>query len=231
MKIERTLIWFKNGNELIADLTEKYFGISLLLNRLLNESYNGKKIKFINLDFATNKTYEINKNLPKLETYYYGGHLRFYGLIDLDLFESLSETERCKYVWDHAYDYLCKISKSTNNFQLLEASKLAYSKGIELELNPDYKVITSKFNLSGIQITASIWIIFKADGVYSKLTFEKEGRIVFEQILDKTKNGVEFFLDMYRSIDLENNYIVVRGRKDVESLPFRISLEELIDEI
>ena len=77
MNIERTLFWFKDGDELLISINEDFFGLATLLNRLLNEKYNGKKIKFINLDFATDKTYDLHTNLPKEHPYYFGGHLRY----------------------------------------------------------------------------------------------------------------------------------------------------------
>jgi hypothetical protein len=47
MNIERTLFWFTDGDELLNNFNEDFFGLGTLLNRLLNEKYNGKKIKFI----------------------------------------------------------------------------------------------------------------------------------------------------------------------------------------
>lgn len=64
MNIERTLFWFKDGDEVLKTLNEDFFGLGTLLNRLLNEKYEGKKIKFINLDFCTNRTYELHPSLP-----------------------------------------------------------------------------------------------------------------------------------------------------------------------
>lgn len=92
MNIERTLFLFQDGDERVNNLSDDYFGLGNLLNRLLNEVYDGKKIKFINLYFHTNKTYALYPVIPKEESYYYGGHLKYYGVFDKEQFEKLSKT-------------------------------------------------------------------------------------------------------------------------------------------
>lgn len=52
--------------------------------------------------------------------------------------------------------------------------------------------------------------------------------MVFEKNIDSTKNGVEFFLEMYKAIELKDNTIIIKGRKDVDYLPLKISLEGLV---
>lgn len=228
MNIDRTLFWFKDGDEMLIALNEDFFGLGTLLNRLLNARYDGKKIKFINLDFATNKTYELHPNLPKETAYYYGGHLSYYGLFNKEQFSSLNWTERQKCIWDKAHQYLCKSAQSIKNKKLLEAAEYAYEKGIEIDLNPDYRLVETNINVSGQQLKASVWVIFKEDGMYSKLTLEKEEEIVFEKDIDKTKKGVEFFLEMYKGIELDNGNIVIKGRRDVDYLPLKIPLDKAI---
>ena len=228
MNIDRTLFWFKDGDEMLIALNEDFLGLAALLNRLLNDRYDGKKIKFINLDFATDKTYELHPNLPKEDAYYYGGHLRYYGVFNKEQFSSLSWTEQQKYVWDKAYQYLCKSAQSIKNKKLLEAAEYAYEKGIEINLNPDYRMVETNINVSGQQLKASVWVNFKEDGMYSKLTLEKEEEIVFEREIDRTKKGVEFFLEMYKGIELDNGNIVIKGRKDVDSLPLKIPLNKVV---
>lgn len=209
---------------MLTALNEDFFGLGTLLNRLLNDGYDGKKIKFINLDFASEKTYKLHPNLPKDDAYYYGGHLRYYGVFNKEQFSSLSWTEQQKYVWGKAYQYLCKSAQSIKNKKLLEAAEYAYEKGIEINLNPDYRLVETNINVSGQQLKASVWVNFKEDGMYSKLTLEKEEEIVFEKDIDKTKKGVEFFLEMYKGIELDNGNIVIKGRKDVDYLPLKIPL-------
>lgn len=110
----------------------------------------------------------------------------------------------------------------------MEATEYAYEKGIEINLNPDYRMVETDMNISGQQLKASVWVNFKEDGMYSKLTLEKEEEIVYEMDIDKTLKGIEYFLEMYKGIELVNGNIVIHGRKDVDYLPLKISIDKVI---
>lgn len=227
MNIDRTLFWFKDGDEVLISLNEDFFGLAVLLNRLLNDRYDGVKIKFINLDFSTDKTYELHPRIPKNTPYYYGGHLRYYGVFDINEFIGFGKIEQGRFVWEKAYNYLIESAKVIENNKLLEAAGYAYSKGLEMDLNTDYRVLDTYLFISGEQLRASIWITFKEDGMYSKFILERSGGVVFEKELDRSKKGVEFFLEMYKAIEVEDNNIVLKGRKDVEYLPLKIPIYEI----
>ncbi len=228
MNIDRTLFWFKDGNEMLISFNEDFFGVATLLNRFLNEKYDGKKIKFINLDFATENTYQLHPNLPKEEPYYFGGHMRYYGLFNLDNFTALNWNDKKEYVWEKAYYYITESAKITKNIQLLDAAEYAYSKGLEINLNPDFRLLEIAINSGAEQLNVSLWIIFKADGMYSQLTVEREGKVLFEKEIDKTKKGVEFFLEIYKAIEFDGKNVVIKGRKEIDYLPLTISLPESI---
>lgn len=176
MKIDRTLFWFKDGDTILLQLNEDFFGIGTLLNRLLNEKYNGKKIKFVNLDFATEETYKRHPILPRGESYCYGGHLRYHGVFDRKEFERLTKAEQTKYLWDNACSYLKKCALDIKNNELFEAVEYAYKKGLEINLNPDYRMVDTRVDYSGQEFRASVWVNFKADGMYSTFTLER-GRL------------------------------------------------------
>lgn len=226
MKITRTLLWFKDGEEVLLQLNERFFGLSTLLNRLLNENYDGKKIKFINIDFSTEKTYKIHPDLPQNDAYYYGGHLRYYGVFDLEKFEELSDIEQNKLAWNKACDYLRLASKLTKNEKLFEACNYAHKKGMELGLNPDYRVIENDINIFGKKLRASVWINFNQEGMTSKFTLEENSNILFEKKIDKAKHGIEFFLEIYKKIEISGNEITIEGHKEIEYLPLKILVDE-----
>lgn len=228
MNIERSMFWFKDGDEQLVSVNEDFFGIAILLNRLLNDIYDGKKIKFINLNFFTNSTYELHSVLPKDTPYYYGGHLTYYGLFDVNQFNVLSWNEKKIYVWEKACDYIKKSAEFTKNKKLLDAIEYAYLKGIEINLNPDYRLLELNINVAEQQFKIAIWINFREDGMYSTLTIEKDEIVIFEKEIDKTKKGVEFFLEMYKALEFDGNSIVIKGRKDVDYLPLKIALPEFI---
>jgi hypothetical protein len=65
MNIGRTLFWFIDGNKEAFALNDRFFAYGTLLNRLLNEHYSGKKLKFININFSSQKTYDLYPDIPK----------------------------------------------------------------------------------------------------------------------------------------------------------------------
>ena len=224
MKIERTIFWFEDGNEMLSNLNDAFYGLSMLMNRLLNESYEGKKLKFINIYFSTESSYEANPHLPKNEPYYYGGDLQFYGFFDKDSFLELSFEEQKKFIWKSASQYLVKSGEIIKNNELKKSAEFAFNKGVEINLNTDLKLIEKELAISNEKYTVSIWITFQKEYMYSSLLIEKKSGKVFEKVIDKTRNGVEFFLDIYKDILSENGDIIIRGSKDVDYLPLRISL-------
>lgn len=228
MNIERTMFWFKDGDELLISVNEDFFGLAILLNRLLNNVYDGKKIKFINLNFFTNRTYELYSALPKDTSYYYGGHLTYYGMLELTQFSILSWNEKKNYVWGKACDYIKKSATFTKNKKLFDAVEYAYLKGIELKLNPDYRLLDVTVDVSDRKLNVSLWINFREDGMYSKLVIENNAGIIFEKQIDKTHKGVEYFLEMYKALDFDGSNIIIKGRKDVGYLPLKVPISEFI---
>ena len=210
-KIDRTLFWFEDENGELSKLGEEFFGLGTLLNRLLNEKYTGKRIQFINLDFSTPEKYNRFPSSPKEEPHYSGGHLRYYGVFDLEEFSNLDWKEKTNFVWEHGCKNLIKSAKIIGNTDLLEAAQYAYKKGIEIDLNPDYRVVETTFELNDEKFTAAVWINFKRDFMYSKLTVENNDKIIFEKDLDHARNGIEF----------KNNVIIIKGPKDA-GLPLKI---------
>lgn len=228
MNIGRILFWFKDGDESLTSINDDFFGLATFLNRLLNEKYDGRKIKFINIDFSTDKTYEQYPVLPKDKPYYYGGHLRFYGLFDIIQFNELNWNEKQLHVWGNSYEYLKKSANFIKNNKLLDAVEYAYFKGIEDNLNSDYRLLEISFVVSEQQFKSSLWINFKEDGIYSNLILENGKGVVLEKEIDKTKKSVEFFLEIYKALEFDGNNIVIKGRKDVDYLPLKIPILEFI---
>lgn len=225
--IERTLIWFENESGIIQELTSDYFGLSTLLNRLLNESYVGKKIKFINIYLATEEKYLKFPAIPSNYTHYYGGHINHYGVFDDVVFNRLNKNEQREYVWKKANQYLNDMANSIKNIELVNANKYAYEKGIKLHLNTDFRVVERLLDFSGTQINASIWIIFAEEKMISKLILDKEGLVIFEKEIGSAPNGMEFFLEMYKSIELKGDTIIIKGHRNAEDLPLRIPIQNI----
>ena len=228
MNIGRTLFWFKDGDKQLHDLNNRFFEQGILLNRLLNEVYDGKKIKFININFSTNETYLLFPVLPKNKPYYYAGNLQYYGEFNRRLFENLSFKEQQNFIWKKANDYLKESAIILKNDNLAKSVEFAFNEGLKRNLNPDFKVIEANVNVGGKELKASVWINFNKDEMSSKFTLEDAGKILFEKHIDKTKVGIEFFLEIYKSIETDNNNIIIKGPKDVEYLPLKIPFSEIL---
>jgi hypothetical protein len=226
MKIDRTLFWFKDGDEMLLSLNERFFAYGTLLNRLLNECYKGKKLKFININFLSQETFDLYPAFAKETAYYYGGHLQFYGFLDYAKFDELSEPEKIRTIWEKACHYLQNSAQAIKNDDLLAASKYAISKGLETDLNPDYCMLDTEVALHGKVVRATLWLNFRKDGMHSKLAIEKDGRVLFEKDLDKAKNGVEYFLVMYKQIASDGNNVIVKGRKDAGYFPLIVPVSK-----
>jgi hypothetical protein len=227
MNIGRTLFWFKDGDEQRIVFNDRFFAYGILLNRLLNEHYTGKKIKFININFNSQLTYELYPDIPKESAYFFGGHLQYYGLIDFRQFEKLTEGEQNQTIWQWACIYLQNAAEVLKNSSLLAASKHAFSKGLEIKLNPDYRILDCEIILYGEKVRGSVWVNFKKDGMYSKLTIERNNKVLYEKHIDKTKNGVELFLEMYKKIESDGTRITLKGIKaDGGNLPLTIPISK-----
>lgn len=42
--------------------------------------------------------------------------------------------------------------------------------------------------------------------------------------IDKSKNGIELFLEIYKEITQDNANIIIKGRKDIDNLPLKIPI-------
>ena len=228
-KIDRLLVWFQTEEGSIRNLSDLFYGLSFLYNTLLNEKYDGKKIKFININLETLGNYKKNPQIPLHYTHYYNGHLNFYGLFEKELFESLSYHEQTVHIWNKIHESLIECSKATKNQHLLDASNYAYKKGIDTNLNTDYKIVETTFCYDNENYTASVWFLFEQNAMYSKLLIEKEdGTHCYEKEIDHTILGNEYFLTIYKSIYLEGNTLILKGKSDIDYLPMKFDLNQIL---
>lgn len=228
MKIERVLFWFRDGQEKLINLNDDFFGLSVLFTRLLNENYRGKKINFINVDFMTDNTYAYYPILKRESAEIFGKDLRYFGTFDNVYFSKFNKADKQLYIWDKAHNYLLEMAKISHNEELQKAVEFSYLQGLKLKLIPDYENVNLEFQYNNIIYKASIWICFADDYMYSKLIVENTGRKIFEKEIARTKIGVELFLSIYKKIILKNDFLIVQGAKDVDHLPFKMALKDVI---
>ena len=225
-KIGRTSFWFKDGDKELLSLSYSFFPLAHLLNRLMSEKYEGKKLKFINITFATEEKYRLHPQPPKYNIHYYGGHLSFADVFDLENFNKMEQKKQKLFIWKRSHEILYEASKSIKNVALLEASAHAYAKGLQLDLNPDYKILEKEAILYGKLVKVVVWFNFKEDGIYSKLTIEKSGIDIFERPIDKSALGNEFFLEIYKKIEVKENLIIIEGHQEIGYLPMKIPINK-----
>lgn len=223
--IERTLFWFTDGDDQLLPLLDKFSPLALLLNRLLSNKYNGKKIKFINLNFRTEETYRLYPQADKYYLSFYGGHFNYDDVFNLQFFRTLKEEKQKKFLWQRAYEIIREAALKLENVALLEAVEYAYQKGLEIGLNPDFKAVESNVVLNGNSFDAAVWMCFLSDRIVSKFTLARSETVFFEQMIDKAALGDDTFLEIYKKIESEGNTILIKGRRDIKYLPLRIPIE------
>jgi len=224
--IDRTLFIFDDEGERLVYIGNRYFPLAIMFDRLMNEVYDGKKIVYINIFFGTDKVYASHPAVHKGLVHYYGGHLAYYAEFDVNMFNAIKEDEQDKLIWEKVHASLEVAARSIKNNALLKACDYAYKKGLEVNLNPDYKVLESDISIYGYQVKAAVWINFFRDYMSSKFTLERNGKVIFEKPIDKAVPGNEFFLEMYKGIQVKDDMVIIKGHRDVEYLPLKILIPE-----
>jgi len=228
--VKRTLFFFHDGDKALVEFDNKYFPLAILLNRLLSERYFKKKVSFINISFRTEETYKLHPQAQKHYIHNYGGMLSYDDVFDLRSFISKNEEERKVFIWKRAYEVLCEAAIATKNDEFLEACEYAYNKGIELELNPDYKMIEAEVVLHGVPVNAAVWVNFHKDLMSSKLTLEKDNVVLFEKHIGSVGSselGTEFFLEAHKKIVVNDHYLIVKGHNEAYFLPLKVPIDEI----
>lgn len=225
MRIQRTLFWFSDRSEQLVELYERFYAFGFLLNRLLNEVYEGKRIKFINIYFYTPETFDKFPAIKNNSTDYYHGYMNCNTELHVDEFISLGYDQQKLFIWNRACEHLLSASKFLKNQELEKAVTYAHAKGLDQNLNPDYRMVEADVVIQGEQLKAALWVNFREEGMYANLTLEREGHVLFQKNIDKTKNGFGFFLEMFHKIESDNDSIIIKGAKAVEYLPLRIPID------
>jgi hypothetical protein len=223
--IERLLFWFSDGEEKLYEYTKRFFPLAMLLNRLLIESYDGKKVKFLNLRFYTQRSYEAYEKLVPNYTHSYGGHTHHNALFNRREFEALTIQEQKVLIWERACELLKVIASDTKNTALGVSAGTAFYKGVETGLDEDFVMRSASFQMNGHSIVVDIWAHFVEGMVKSILSVRSDDRLILEKELDRTESDVEFFYTMYKNITLDReNNIVVKGHYSVDYLPLTVPI-------
>lgn len=223
------LFWFKDGEEELYKYTKMSCPLAMLLNRLLNETYRGKRIRFFNVNFNTQRSFDLFDKIALNHTHSYGGHLQHYTLFDRKAFEAMSLSDQKQYLWNRAHEILVTISKDLKNEALASSADLAFQKGLATHLKEDFVMKSAELEINGKVVLANLWAEYHADKVYLKLVVEHEGKQILTQEIDSTGLDIEFFYEMYKKIVVDSkNNIVIKGHYDIEYLPLTVAVADKI---
>jgi hypothetical protein len=226
--IGRLMFWFSDGEKLY-DYTVRFSALAMLMNRLINENYLGKEIKFLNINFNTQSTYDHYENLKLNYTHSHGGHIQHNSFFLRDHFDQKSITEQKILLWDLALEALQKIADDTKNFELKTCSEFAYKAGIEKSLREDF-ILLQEFSKIGVnQLRAELWAEFEGNKVSSRFKVFNNEELIFDKVIDSASPDVEFFYAMYKKIIFHpKGQIIIKGHFEVEYLPLKIEINELL---
>ena len=229
--IDRILFIFKNEEEEIIEYDNLFFGLSLLLRTLITKNYQGPNIKFVNLYFCTLEYYNLYPKIPSNTDYFTrfdGGLLEYYAILDLVQFKKLSLDSQKKLIWEKACDAVLVSSSQIKNALLLQSCIQAKGDGLKINLNTDYNKISEILTYNGLLYTFCILYKFIGYGAKVFLTISQNEKFIKEIELDTTAKNYEFFFEMFKKIEFSDNNIIIKGHKDVEYLPKKILISELI---
>jgi hypothetical protein len=221
--IGRLLFWFKDGEESLYGYSKRFSPLAMLLNRLLNETYEGKKIKFLNLYFYTQKSFEVYKQTELNYTHSCGGHIHHNALFSRREYEVLAFSEQKKLLWKRACEILQVIARDTGNSSLGISAGTAFKKGIEMGLKEDFVIRSANFQIHDHSVKVSILAHFVGERVFSVLSVQSDNEMVLEEEIDSTDSDNEFFYTIYKKIELDkDNNIVIKGHYSIDYLPMTV---------
>jgi len=181
-------------------------------------------MKFVNIYFRTLKYYNANPNMVKNHLHYYNGHFTYDDVFDIEGFNKMKSKEQDYFIWNRACSILKESAGVLNNINLESAIEKVRQKGIDLNLNADFRKIEKVISLFDLSLLASVWICFNEGEMLSKFTLEDKNRVIYEFDMDKTKKCNGFFLVMYKDIKVKNSTVTIKGHKDVDYLPLKIPI-------
>jgi hypothetical protein len=225
----RLLFWFRDSDSQLYNYTVKFGPLAMLLSRLINENYTGKKIKFININFCSSQVYIDNKGIKENYTHEFGGDIRHNSIFYKNEFDKLDFQNQKKQLWNSLLEIMFKIASDTNNSNLKSSIEIAHRKGIEYDLLEDFILLEEIKVIKGKKIKAELWATFENSKVFANLKIYVDEVMKYSKLIDSSTSENDFFYTMFKKIDIDKNAnLVIKGHSEVEYLPLKIALDELI---
>ncbi len=215
--------WFKDGIDVIQNLNEKFMPLGHLMSRLLAQEFDSKRIKFINHQLNTEKTYFLFPQSEKNYLHEGVNEIWYNDCFDLQEFLAHNENTQKKILWERAYKAFIASKKK----EVKEAFEKAYSAGLDANLEYDYNILEIEFNIQNEEYLAALRISFEEDSKNSTLIVYKSNSQIYSRHIDESDLGNPFFLEMYNSIEVNSDQIIIKGDSDIDYLPLKISFREI----
>jgi hypothetical protein len=225
----RLLFWFRDSDFQLYDYTVKFGPLAMLLCRLINENYSGKKIKFININFCSPQIYIDNKSLKENYTHEFGGDIRHNSIFYKNEFDKLDFEIQKKQLWNFLFEIMLKIASDTKNIDLKSSVESAFKKGIENGLLEDFILLEEIKTIKEKNIRVELWANFENSKVFANLKIYVDNDIKYSKLIDSSSSDNEFFYTMFKKIIIdEKGNIVIKGHYEIEYLPIKIQAGELL---
>ena len=222
--IERVSIIISDENGRSLQHEKYYFGLSKYLEFKLNEVYIGKPLKFLNIHFRNELYYinfpTVNKNLCRWE----------YGIAEVSLLYEVLDINENNYklnilfVWRQLKLALLKLAEMKNNplsLDIIEEifSNFPFDDKITLELLSSESLLY-KCTLFAV-FDPKIWAEVE---IHDKV--KNESRKIF--LLNVT-SGEEFFIDMFKKIEIVEGTVSIDGIRDAGVFPILININDVME--
>lgn len=225
----RLLFWFRDSDYQLYDYTVKFGPLAMLLSRLINENYSGKKIKFININFCSPQIYIDNKSLKENYTHEFGGDIRHNSFFYKNEFDKLDFKNQKKQLWNFLFEIMLKIASDTKNFDLKSSVESAFKKGIENGLLEDFILLEEIKTIKEKNIRVELWANFENSRVFANLKIYVNNINKYSRLIDNSASDNEFFYKMFKKIMIdEKGNILIKGHNEIEYLPIKIEAGELL---
>ena len=230
-KIKLFRICFRHhdfNNEKENEFLYYYQQISFFLITELNP-YLNKKIKHLIINFGTEKIWsKFYKNDPLPILHWYRNVGEFSGLFDYDHFNQLENSAKLQYVLIETCHALEQLAKLSNREDFHKAVKNVFLKVKDLKkINFSYIVFKKDLEIAGVEYKSLVKFVFE-DKIKIFLEFKLISGKTKSFLISTYKYGyIEWLVTAWKNIVVKDNVLIVSGSRELDELPFKISLDEL----
>jgi hypothetical protein len=224
-KMIRTQFYFKDIYE-IPEYNKRFTALAYFFNRLISIEHDDDKLKLVNIEFSTKRTYETYTSELANHVERKFNFLNYYAIWDKDSFEKLNFEEQLIFIWEKAHQNLKEACLQIKNESLLKAIERVYHNGLLLNLNLNYYYMTTLIHFQQQEVKAGIFVKCKKDIIEYSFQIEKDETILWNIPLWEGNGAALIFLYAFKKIEVDSkNRIVIKGLNNVIDIKFPIRIE------